>query len=255
MKKFNICGVGVSAINLDFARREFDQWIKAGKKVYVCVAPVSTIVDCQKDAEYRNIVNQADMVTPDGMPTVWLAHLKGEAHVQRTYGPDLMLEICKDGETKNYRHFFYGGTKETCEQLSVKLKEKYPQINIAGSYAPDKVSLYYEEKKDIINQINKSQADILWVGLGSPKQDYWMHRHRAQLDVPVLVGVGAAFDFVAQTKKQAPRWMQRNGLEWFFRLCTEPQRLWKRYLVGNSLFVYYLVCDMFRKKTMNESAV
>ncbi len=248
MKKFTICDVNVSAINLNSAIGFIDGWIKSRQKTYVCVAPVSTIVDCQKDERYKSIVNKADMVTPDGMPVVWLGRSQGFKEVNRTYGPDLMLLVSEKGQALKYRHYFYGGTQTTCEILFEKLKQQFPDINIVGHYSPDKVSLDYVEKKEVIDCINNAHADILWVGLGSPKQDYWMANHRDQLNVPVIIGVGAAFDFLSGQKKQAPRWMQRSGLEWFFRLCSEPKRLWKRYLIGNTLFIYFLIKSWFTGK-------
>ena len=246
-EKFDICGVGVSAINLEKAADMIHEWIRSKYKAYVCVAPVSTIVDCQKDEIYRNIVNQADMVTPDGMPVVWVARSKGFREVSRTYGPDLMLLISDVGQQRGYRHYFYGGNQETCTLLFNTLKEKFPQINVVGHFSPEKVSLDYEEKKEVLDCINNAHADILWIGLGSPKQDYWMFHHRARLNVPVMIGVGAAFDFLSGQKKQAPRWMQKSGIEWLFRLCSEPKRLWKRYLIGNTLFIYFLIRSFLQK--------
>lgn len=248
MKKFDICGVKVSAINLNTAFHFIDDWIKLRQKTYICVAPVSTIVDCQKNERYRTIVNEADMVTPDGMPVVWVGRAKGFKEIQRTYGPDLMLLVCGEGQTKGYRHYFYGGTQKTCEILFDKLKEKFPQINVVGHYSPDLVSSDYEEKREVIDCMNNAHADILWIGLGSPKQDYWMKNHRHRLNVPVMIGVGAAFDFLSGQKKQAPRWVQKIGMEWFFRLCCEPKRLWKRYLIGNTLFFYFLLKSFFQKQ-------
>jgi len=252
-QKFNILGVKISATNLNLACRSMGEWIKQKKKAYVCIAPVSTIVDCQKDEEYLKIVNQADMVTPDGMPLVWLAKLSGLHNVQRTYGPDLMLAFSEFSQQKGYKHFFYGGTPQTCQLLEEKLRERFPQLKIAGTYAPPFQSTLMNEEEQIIEKINQSQPDVLWVGLGSPKQDYWMVQHRQQLNVPVMVGVGAAFDFISGVKKQAPWWMQKCGLEWFFRLCCEPKRLWKRYAIGNFQFIYYLVQDSLKRNRFKKT--
>ncbi len=248
MDWFTVCGVRVSAINLGLACQVFDQWIKARKKAYVCVAPVSTIVECRSREDYVKIVNSANMVTPDGMPLVWLGKLKGHSHVERTYGADLMLAVFERGISDGYRHYFYGGTAQVCELLEKNLKKQFPGLNITGKYSPPFRELTKEEDEQIIDGINKSKPDILWVGLGSPKQDFWMANHRERLDVSVIVAVGAAFDFLSGAKKQAPRWMQRAGLEWFFRLCCEPKRLWKRYLVGNLQFIYFLIRDEIIKK-------
>jgi len=238
---FPVLGVNISAVNLDLAAQRIDDWIKARKSVYVCVAPVSTVIDCQDDPDYKNIINAADMVTPDGMPLVWLAKKGGYNQVDRTYGPDLMQLICKQGEERGYKHFFYGGSRETARSLTTALKGKFPRISITGEYTPGLLAVKQKETDLVIEQINQSGADILWVGLGSPKQDFWMDLHRHEIQVPVMIGAGAAFDFLSGTKPQAPRWMQRSGLEWIFRLCCEPRRLWKRYLIGNSRFIFLLL--------------
>ncbi len=193
------------------------------------------------------------MVTPDGMPLVWLARVFGYSEVKRTYGPDLMLALCDLGQQKGYKHFFYGGTPETCEKLESVFKGKFPQIKIAGHYSPPFRELTEEENNEIIEKISIIQPDILWVGLGSPKQDFWMNKNCGKLRVPVMVGVGAAFDFLSGFKRQAPLWMQRCGLEWFFRLCSEPKRLWKRYLIGNTKFMYLLIKGIFKKERISLS--
>jgi len=238
MKRVDICNVPVSSTNINQACQTIDIWIRDRKKVYVCVAPVSTIVDCQSDEEYKRILEGADMITPDGMPLVWMAKFMGDKNIERTYGPDLMLALCEQGQEKGYKHYLYGGTENTCSLLKNVLKTRFPNIVISGYYAPPFRSSSDQEDQKVIDEINKSTPDILWVGLGSPKQDYWMVHHRDRLNVPVMIGVGAAFDFLAGVKKQAPRWMRNAGLEWFFRLCSEPKRLWKRYLVGNAKFLY-----------------
>lgn len=245
-QKADIGGVKVDAVNLQSAWEIIDGWIRSQAKTYVCVAPVSTIVSCHEDANYRRVVNQAGMVTPDGMPVVWLARRRGFKNVERTYGPDLMLKVCAEGNERGYRHFFYGGTEDVCSKLKDVLQARFPQIAIAGMYAPPFRDLTDYENERVMNMINSARPDILWVGLGSPKQDFWMHQNRAQLNVPVMIGVGAAFDFLSGSKPQAPRWMQRGGLEWLFRLGCEPKRLWKRYLMGNTKFLLLLLQEQFK---------
>ena len=252
-KRFRILNVNVSAVNLNTACEVIDGLIRERKQGYVCVAPVSTIVSCQEDEEYCKVINQADLVTPDGMPLVWLAKLKGYSEVNRTYGPDLMRALCDRGQQRGYKHFLYGGTPQTCEKLESFLKEAFPQIKIVGRYSPPFRELTEEENHEISSEISTIQPDILWVGLGSPKQDFWMNKNCGKLRTPVMIGVGAAFDFLSGVKKQAPCWMQRCGLEWFFRLCNEPQRLWKRYLVGNTKFIYFLIKTFFKKEKMSLS--
>lgn len=243
---FYISGVKISAVNLYGACHLIRQWIENNIKTYVCVVPASTIVECQKDKRYLNIINNAGMATPDGMPIVWLGRLKSNKTVERTYGPDLLLAISTMSEAKRYRHYFCGGTPKACELLKSRLTEKFPYLNIVGFSCPSFDGISKLEADTIITDINKANPDILWVGLGSPKQDFWMYENRPKLDVPVMVGVGAAFDFISGVKKQAPRWMQKIGLEWFFRLCCEPKRLWRRYLIGNTKFLFYVLRDCLR---------
>ncbi len=247
-EKINIFGVRVDAINLTLACQYLEDRIKRRQKTYVCIAPVATIVDCQKDAKYREIVNNAGMVTPDGMPVVWMGKLKGSRTIQRTYGPDVMRDFCQLSQQKGYRHYFYGGTESTLDKLKINLKAQFSNLGVAGFFSPPMRNSGEQEEQKILNQINRTKPDILWVGLGSPKQDYWMVNHRDELDVPVMIGVGAAFDFLAGTKPQAPVWMRRSGLEWIFRLCTEPKRLWKRYLVGNTIFMCLIFKDLVQGK-------
>lgn len=159
-----------------------------------------------------------------------------------------MNQICQEGMARGLKHYFYGGTQETLNQLVEKLKLKFADIQIAGTYSPGYLQVGDEESLSVIERMNQSGADILWVGLGSPKQDYWMAQHRFKITIPVMIGAGAAFDFLAGVKPQAPRWMQRSGLEWIFRLLTEPKRLWRRYLLGNPRFVYLILMrEIFKR--------
>jgi len=253
IERINLLGVSISAVTPALASEAIGGWIESGQRAYVCVAPVATLVDSQRDVLYREVLNRADMVTPDGMPVVWLARLRGNQVIRRTYGPDLLSAVCADGQAKHYRHFFYGASEETCRLLQAQLRRLFPDICIAGHYSPPFQAKASREQDRVLDLINKARPDIVWVGLGSPKQDFWMQIHRPLLDVPVLVGIGAAFDFVAGVKPQAPRWVQRSGLEWFFRLCCEPRRLWRRYLVGNSLFIYYVVRDLVSKQRVKSA--
>jgi len=248
LKHIFILGVKVSVTNLQTASLFIEDCIRRRKKTYVCIAPVSTIVDVQSNDRYKDIVNNSGMTTPDGMPLVWLGKLKGERGMERTYGPDLMAAFCQFSQDKGYRHYFFGGHEASNQLLISKLKERFPRINIVGNFSPSFREIGEREEASVIEAINQASPDVLWVGLGSPKQDYWMREHRDKLDAPVMVGVGAAFDFLAGVKKQAPVWMRRIGMEWFFRLCCEPRRLWRRYLVGNTLFIYWLLKDFFQSK-------
>lgn len=226
---------------MEIALRVVDAWIAYHAKCYICVTPVHSVMDCQRDPDLLRIFNASGFTTHDGTPLVWLCRLKGFHHVDRVYGPDMMLTLCEDGVRKGYRHCFYGGAEGIPEQLAAVLEERFPGVQVAGTCSPPFRLLTPEEDQQTVEEINAAKPDIVWVGLGAPKQERWMSAHIEQLDVPVLIGVGAAFDFHAGAKRQAPYWMQRSGLEWLFRLLTEPRRLWKRYLVDNTLFVALIV--------------
>jgi N-acetylglucosaminyldiphosphoundecaprenol N-acetyl-beta-D-mannosaminyltransferase len=234
----NILGVGVSAINMALALETVERWIAKRESHYVCITGVHGVMESQRDPQLRRIHNVAGMVTPDGMPLVWLSRLKGFRHVDRVYGPDFMLACCELSARKGYRHFFYGGGDGIAELLGERLRERFPGLEVVGSYTPPFRPLTREEDEEVVRRINDADPDFVWVGLSTPKQERWMHEHIGRLRAPVIVGVGAAFDFHAGVKLQAPRWMQRSGLEWFFRLVTEPRRLWRRYLINNPSFVW-----------------
>jgi len=191
--------------------------------------------------QIQRIHNAAGMVTPDGMPLVYLSRLAGHPQTTRVYGPDLMARVCEDSVGVGYTHFLYGATDATLARLRERLSARFPGLRIVGSYAPPFRPLTEAERDRVSAEINRSAPDIVWVGLSTPKQELWMADFRARLEAPVLIGVGAAFDFHAGTVRQAPRWMQPLCLEWCYRLFVEPRRLWKRYLVNNPLFLGALV--------------
>jgi N-acetylglucosaminyldiphosphoundecaprenol N-acetyl-beta-D-mannosaminyltransferase len=177
---------------------------------------------------------------------VWLLRLKGHNIRQRVYGPDLMLLLCEEAAKRGWRCFLYGGATGVPEQLMEVLEKRFPGLQIVGTYSPPFRPLTAEEDEAVCAMINAAKPDIVWVGLGSPKQDIWMYEHREKLDVSVMHGVGAAFDFLTGRVKQAPRWMMNAGLEWLFRLLQEPRRLWKRYTLTNLKFVFYLLAHVLR---------
>ncbi len=240
----NVLGVAVSAVNPELAIEIIENWIDAGERHYVCVTGVHGVMESQKDERLRRIHNQAGMVTPDGMPLVWLSRLKGFTFVQRVYGPDLMLALCARSAMIGHRHYFYGGAAGVPDQLASAFSNRFPGIQIAGTYSPPFRSLSDEERENVIRDIDQSDADIVWVGLGTPKQEKWMAEFVQLLRAPVLIGVGAAFDFLTGRKPQAPRWMQRAGLEWLFRLISEPRRLWRRYLFNNPVFILRITAQI-----------
>ena len=244
--RVDVLGVGVSAIDMALAVTTIDNWITTREQHYVCVTGVHGVMESQRDETLRRIHNSAGLVTPDGMPLVWLSWLHGHRQVDRVYGPDLMLALCQASEDRGYRHFFYGGADGVVERLTLRLRERFPRLNIVGTFTPPFRPLTPEERSMVVSTINQSGADIVWVGLSTPKQERWMAEHIGLLTPPVLIGVGAAFDFHAGVKKQAPRWLQRSGLEWSYRLMTEPRRLWRRYFVNNSAFLWRIFLTLVR---------
>jgi N-acetylglucosaminyldiphosphoundecaprenol N-acetyl-beta-D-mannosaminyltransferase len=236
----NILGVGVSAIQMERALDIIENWIARRDAQYVCVTGVHGVMESMHDDSLRRIHNDAGMVTPDGMPLVWLSRLWGNPHVRRVCGPDLMLECCSRGLAKGLRHFFYGGAEGVADLLSARLRSRSPNLNVVGTYCPPFRPLTDDEDTAVIRLINDARPDIVWVGLSTPKQERWMSAHVGRISAPVMIGVGAAFDMHAGLKPRAPRWMQRSGLEWLFRLAMEPRRLWRRYLVNNPSFVWHV---------------
>jgi len=249
--RVNILGVGVSAINMEMALKIIENWISRRERHYVCVTGVHGVMESQRNENLRRIHNQAGLVTPDGIPLVWLCRLKGFRHVDRVYGPDLMLALCDRSVTMGYRHFFYGGENGVPELLAAVLKKRFPSLQVVGTFSPPFRPLTVEEDEQIVQMINEADPDIVWVGLGTPKQELWMAEHRERLKAPVLIGVGAAFDFLSGRKPQAPRWIQRSGLEWLFRLVNEPKRLWKRNLVNNPTFLVLVILQILGIRKYN----
>jgi N-acetylglucosaminyldiphosphoundecaprenol N-acetyl-beta-D-mannosaminyltransferase len=237
IERVNVLGAGISVINLQTALTAIGDAVRARRKGYICVTGVHGVMEAQEDATLRRILNQAFLCTPDGMPMVWMGRLRGHREMSRVYGPDLMLEVCAWSEKSGCRHFFFGGAPGVAEQLREKLQATFPDLQVVGCYTPPFRPLNVEEVKQLQEMVRAAQPDILWVGLSTPKQEKFMGEFLPRLDVTLMIGVGAAFDFHSGRVKQAPRWMQRTGLEWFYRLCQEPGRLAKRYLRNNPLFV------------------
>jgi len=245
-ERVNILGVGVSAVNMEQALALIDGWVKRREKQYVCVCPVHSIMECRRSESVRRIFNAAGMVTPDGMPVVWVVRRSGHPDVSRVYGPDLMLAELERG---GHRHFFYGGGPGVAKQLARAMRERFPNADVVGTFEPPFAPLDVLCTPEAARVINETRPEVVWVGMSSPKQDEWMARMRPLLDAPVLIAVGAAFDFHTGTVRQAPRWMQRSGLEWVFRLAMQPRRLWRRYLVDNPWFLYELALQRTHLKT------
>jgi N-acetylglucosaminyldiphosphoundecaprenol N-acetyl-beta-D-mannosaminyltransferase len=235
----HIVGMRVDRTDYEDAVRRIVAWGREGESRYVCVASVNNVMEARASEEFRHIMNVADLVTPDGMPLVWSLRLLGLANATRVYGPDLTPIICEWAAAAGVPVGFYGGTPEVLESFIRNLKARYPKLNVVYRFAPPFRAPTAEEDRQVDEEIIASGAGIVFVGLGTPKQEQWMAARRGKIPA-VMVGVGAAFDFLAGKKKQAPHVMQRMGLEWFFRLCSEPRRLWKRYLYRNPRFVFLL---------------
>ena len=240
IEKINILGVGISAINMNDALQQMEHWIRTKEQHYICVCPNQTIMESLKNEELRRILNSAGLATPDGMSVVWSCKLYGNSYIEQVCGSDLMLAFSAASAKRGYTNFFYGGTDRVLEQLAKKLCEMFPGLKVVGTYSPPFRPLTEAEDKAVIEMINQANPDVVWVGLGAPKQECWMAEHIGRITAPVMVGVGAAFDFLSGQKKRAPRWMQHNGLEWLFRLLQEPRRLWRRNLY-HPLFFYNLL--------------
>jgi len=222
-------------------------WANRSESRSVYAANVHMVMEAYDHADFRQIMNAADMVTPDGMPLVWALRLKGIKHQQRVYGPTLMLEILASAAKEGIPVGFLGSTKDVLKKLTEKMMVRFPGLIVGTKIAPPFRMLTLAEDQEIIQQVNDSGVKILFVGLGCPKQEYWMAEHRGKIKA-VMVGVGAAFNFHAGMVHQAPVWMQKSGLEWLFRLIQEPRRLWKRYLVNNPRFVILILIELLHER-------
>jgi N-acetylglucosaminyldiphosphoundecaprenol N-acetyl-beta-D-mannosaminyltransferase len=245
--RVDILGVRVSSINMDGAVATIERWIGERSRKYVCITSVHGVMESRRDQRLQTIHNEAGMATPDGMPLVWLLRLLGKSRTDRVYGPDLMRKLTTVSSLRGYRQFYYGGAEGVADKLKQVLVNAHPELQVVGAFCPPFRELTPAEDQVVINIINAAQPHILWVGLSTPKQEIWMARHLGLIEAPVMIGVGAAFDFLAGTKRQAPLWMQRRGLEWAFRLCAEPRRLWRRYAYIVPGFTLLAVGELVRR--------
>jgi len=241
---YSVLGVRVNAVQVADVISQMKDWILHPSRChYIAVTDMHSVMQAQRAPGFRHILSSADLVVPDGFPLVWLGRRKGFALKKRVYGPELMERFCEQTAAKGYRHFFYGGAPGVAQDLAARLASRFPGLNIAGACSPPFRPLTLEEDAEAVSLINRSDADVLWVGLGAPKQERWMFEHRHSLKVPVLVGVGAAFDFHTGRIAQAPPWIRDHGFEWLFRLSREPSRLWQRYLIYGTKFVALLLLE------------
>ena len=219
---------------------------RSGGPRYVCPTSVHGLVEGWRDPAFRAILGAAALIAPDGVPLVWLGRLKGQRHMTRVFGPDLMVEVCRRSTQpgNTLRHFFYGGAPGVAEELALRLTERFAGLAVVGCMAPPFRDLAENEVLTIADTINRSGADFVWVGLGTPKQERWAASMRSRLHAKVVVTVGAAFDYHTGRLRRAPPVMQRAGLEWAYRLAQEPRRLWRRYLTNNPLFVVLAAAEL-----------
>jgi N-acetylglucosaminyldiphosphoundecaprenol N-acetyl-beta-D-mannosaminyltransferase len=241
--RYAILGTYVHVTNYAAAARTIINWTKTGSGSYICAANVHMLVEAYDSQDFQKTINSADLVTPDGMPLVWMMRLKGVKGQTRVYGPTLMLHVLGFADAEGIPVGFYGGSPEVLLTLSKRFHQKYPSLKMVYSYSPPFRPLSDSEDALLVEQILRSGVRILFVGLGCPKQEKWMAEHKGKIPI-VMIGVGAAFDFHAGLKPQAPAWVQNAGFEWLFRLIKEPRRLWWRYLYNNPRFVFLAIADL-----------
>jgi N-acetylglucosaminyldiphosphoundecaprenol N-acetyl-beta-D-mannosaminyltransferase len=243
----------VDATSYDDASGRILTWAKHGESRMVCAASVNNVMEGRADVDFLDVMNRSDLTTADGMPLVWGLKLLGVDRPTRTYGPTLTKVLLGKAEDAGVPVGFYGGSPEVLEDLLEIARQRWPRLDVSYAHSPPFRPLTEEEQKREVDRINASGARLLFVGIGTPKQDRWMDSHKGNVQA-VMLGVGAAFDFIAGVKKQAPDLLQRLGLEWLFRLVTEPRRLWRRYLIRNPRFIFLFAGQLIRTKTARRSA-
>lgn len=236
----NVLGTRVHALDMERAVPLIDGWVRSGAAGrYVCVTGVHGVMEGLRDPAVRAIHNRADAVMPDGMPLTWLGRGRGHRRMDRVYGPDLMLSLLALSAAKGYTNYFYGGKAGVADELGRRMTGRFPGLRIAGTYSPPFRPLTDDEERTVVEDINRRNPDFLWIGLSTPRQEIRMAAFQGKVNARVMLGVGAAFDFHAGLVRQAPRWIQRSGFEWLFRVCMEPRRLAGRYLRNNPLFLMH----------------
>jgi N-acetylglucosaminyldiphosphoundecaprenol N-acetyl-beta-D-mannosaminyltransferase len=250
-ERFSVLGVKIDAVQISDVILRMRDWIARHRfGHYVAVTGMHGVMEARHDSNFKHVLASADLVVPDGKPLIWIGRLHGHALKRRVYGPELMLQFCWETASVGYRHFLYGGEPGVPEALADALSKSYPGIRVVGTFSPPFGPLTAQQDVAIVDAINQAKPDILWVGLSTPKQETWIWEHRDRLCVPVVVGVGAAFDFLSSRKRQAPAWMRERGLEWFFRLVQEPWRLWRRYLVKGATFVCLVALEFLTSRRL-----
>jgi len=242
---YNVLGVKLAAVQIPDVITLIEQWIEEGVRgKYIALANVHMVMEAVHRKEFAEVLAKADLVVPDGMPLLWSAKQQGLSLPRRVYGPDLLIDFCRTTQARQYRHFFYGGAPGVAEKMVENLQNKF-DLDCVGILSPPFRNLEDSEEYEIIQKINAAQPDIVWVCLGCPKQERWMHNHARSITAAALIGVGQAFNIAAGTLPQAPAFMREHGLEWLFRLCVEPRRLWRRYLIYNTEFIFCKLLQRF----------
>jgi N-acetylglucosaminyldiphosphoundecaprenol N-acetyl-beta-D-mannosaminyltransferase len=251
----SILGIPLAMTDYEATMDWMDATIAHREKGYICVAATHTVMVCDEDPELREAVLNSSLTVPDGQPLVWAMNAMGGDLEDRVYGPELMARYCERAAAGETRMYLYGGRNQgALVQLALNLRKRFPGVKIVGGYSPPYRDLSEEEEDAIVAEMNGSRADVIWVGVGAPKQEKWMAAMRDRLDAPVLVGVGAAFDFHAGLIPQAPEWMQSAGLEWLFRMAQEPRRLAPRYVRYNPRFITGFARQYARHRLMGDDA-
>jgi N-acetylglucosaminyldiphosphoundecaprenol N-acetyl-beta-D-mannosaminyltransferase len=248
-----ILGVRVHATSMDRSLERLESAIANGEKGYVCVTGVQGVMEAQVDTNLKRIINHSLLTIPDGRPTVWVGWLRGLFHMRQVTGPTMMLRICDLSRTKGYKHFFYGGNDGVADQLKAALTERYPGLNVVGTYTPPFRALTADEEAALIRQVAETKPDFFWVGLSTPKQERFMDEYGPKLDTKVMLGVGAAFDMHTGRIQDAPYWMKFTGTQWLHRIYQDPKRLWKRYLVNNPKFVWQITLELLGIRKQQEA--
>jgi N-acetylglucosaminyldiphosphoundecaprenol N-acetyl-beta-D-mannosaminyltransferase len=246
-KSANVLGSNIDALSWQDTISTICNWAVNHESRYVTLCNVHSNVKALLNKQHRTVLNSADMTTPDGMPITWTLRKLGFPDQQRINGPDLMWAYCEKAEKTDQKVFFYGSTNDVLSKLEVKLKTHFPNLQIVGMHSPPFRELTAQESIEVDSMLNNSQAHIVFVGLGCPRQEEWMFQHRGRINA-VMLGVGAAFNYHAGTIKRAPLWMQNNGLEWLHRLAADPFRLWKRYLLSNPIFIIAIAAQLLGLK-------
>jgi N-acetylglucosaminyldiphosphoundecaprenol N-acetyl-beta-D-mannosaminyltransferase len=244
LPRANVLGVGVHALDLKRAASLVLEAVGARHKGYVCVTGVHGVTHARRDPEFLRALESAMLVVPDGMPTVWVGRWQGHRQMRRVFGPDLFLEICRRSVFAGHTHFFYGGNPGVAEQLEYNVRQWFPGIRTLGTFTPPFRNLSISERTQLQQLFAKVSPDIVWVGLSTPRQEQFMAEYLPYLDCRVMIGVGAAFDLHTGRLKDAPTWVKQGGLQWLHRLCQEPSRLWKRYLINNSAFLINILLQL-----------